>query len=37
MATLPSKVNELTSHGSDDEHSPVTELPIYQQRENYFS
>lgn len=37
MAALPSKVAELQNNISEEDHSPVTPLPIYQQRDNFFS
>ncbi|XP_055679104.1 uncharacterized protein LOC129787495 isoform X15 [Lutzomyia longipalpis] len=38
MATLPSKVAELTKNiPDDDQPSPTEPLPLYQQRDNYFT
>ncbi|GAB0093553.1 uncharacterized protein DMENIID0001_087120 [Sergentomyia squamirostris] len=39
MATLPSKVAEFTKNDipEDDQPSPPEPLPLYQQRDNYFS
>lgn len=36
MAVLPSKVHDLEDE-RDGSQSPVEPLPIYQQRDNYFS
>lgn len=36
MAVLPSRVNNLDDE-RDGSQSPVEPLPIYQQRDNYFS
>jgi len=39
MAVLPSKLAEMSSRSEDaeEEHSPVSPLPLYQQRENFFT
>lgn len=38
MAVLPSKVSELEEEDDrDSSESPVDPLPLYQQRDNYFS
>jgi hypothetical protein len=36
MAVLPSKVSELEDE-RESSQSPVDPLPLYQQRDNYFS
>lgn len=38
MAVLPSQIVKLNEQiDDDDDHSPVDPLPIYQQRDNFFS
>jgi len=37
MAVLPSKVSEMEDEEREQSQSPVDPLPLYQQRDNFFS